>query len=111
MSKICCVAGSGQYGSMLLHEGESKKETDEPSYPLWGSCRFVYTICAFFCTVNLILMRFNISFSMVCMVSHPLPNETYTDGENGNHSAIPEGCAPLVIDEEMIREDRVKIRW
>lgn len=109
--------GSGQFGSMLLHDKDSKKS--EETFKLWGSCRLVYTICAFFCTINLILMRFNISFAMVCMVSHPLPNETYADdgtilhsmsNMSRPHSMIPEGCEPEGIDEQTIREDRVKRR-
>lgn len=100
---------------MLLNEKDSKDTKPEVKYKLWGSCRLVYTVCAFFCTVNLILMRFNISFAMVCMVSHPLPNETYGDDGSILHSGqiqshVPEGCAEAVIDEKTIREDRVKIR-
>ncbi|XP_046997066.1 uncharacterized transporter slc-17.2-like [Schistocerca americana] len=37
--------------------------------PLMGSCRLTFTMCAFATLFNLILMRYNLSFALVCMVS------------------------------------------
>ncbi|XP_026463451.1 uncharacterized transporter slc-17.2-like isoform X2 [Ctenocephalides felis] len=50
------------------HQQESPPMYTLPHYPLWGSCRLVFTLCAFLTTTNLILMRFNLSFALVCMI-------------------------------------------
>lgn len=99
------TTGSGQYGSMLLHSKDDKEFT---SNKLWGSCRLVFTLCAFLCTLNLILMRFNLSFAMVCMTyTKPIsiPNSTYLgllNDTDRNLQNLSTGSAKFLPPEECL---------
>ncbi|KAJ9582423.1 hypothetical protein L9F63_003221 [Diploptera punctata] len=52
-------------------------EETAPYVALVGSCRLVFTMCAFFTMFNLILLRFNLSFALVCMIR--VDNQTQAD--------------------------------
>lgn len=62
--------------------------------PLWGSCRLVYTICGFFTMFNLILLRFNLSFALVCMVR----DDNRTELDNYTSSSVD--CPKFAVSEE-----------
>ncbi|KAJ6639943.1 Sialin, partial [Pseudolycoriella hygida] len=36
--------------------------------PLWKSCRLAYTLCAFSAAMNLMFVKLNLSFALVCMI-------------------------------------------
>lgn len=78
------------------------------SNKLWGSCRLVFTLCAFLCTLNLILMRFNLSFAMVCMTyTKPIsiPNSTYLgllNDTDRNLQNLSTGSAKFLPPEECL---------
>lgn len=41
---------------------------------LWKSCRLLYTICAFFASMNLMFVKFNISMALVCVAEAGVKN-------------------------------------
>ncbi|XP_026465028.1 uncharacterized transporter slc-17.2-like [Ctenocephalides felis] len=41
---------------------------EHPKSPLWGSCRLTLSVCAFLVLVNMIMTRYSLALTLICMV-------------------------------------------
>nr|CAD7413354.1 unnamed protein product [Timema cristinae] len=69
---------------------EEEREPMIEKVPLWGSCRLIYTICATVSLFNCFLLRFSLSFALVCMVKFQPQNLT-------NTSSDPDTLCPTML--------------
>jgi len=67
-------------GQKCVNVKEPIEMTEEAPPPLWGSCRLNVALISFAAVFHMMLLRFNLSMGLVCMVK-ATANATVADEE------------------------------
>ncbi|XP_026465029.1 uncharacterized transporter slc-17.2-like [Ctenocephalides felis] len=49
-------------------DSQPSSNVEHPKSPLWGSCRLTLSVCAFLVLVNMIMTRYSLALTLICMV-------------------------------------------